>query len=197
MASEPPSSSLTELLQRYSAGDRAIADALFREIWPALHQLAVRQLSHERYLAPVSPTELINELWLRNLNRGGWSVNNREHFYAIVAISMRRVLIDLARHRLAATRGLGEIPASLEHTERLAAPAHLEEIVQIGRLMEALEKKDRLNALIADMHYFAGYTFEEISQTTGLNIRQIGYRWKKTELWLKKQIEPKKRTEAV
>ena len=174
MASEPPSSSLTELLQRYSAGDRAIADALFREIWPALHQLAVRQLSHERYLAPVSPTELINELWLRNLNRGGWSVNNREHFYAIVAISMRRVLIDLARHRL-------------------AAPAHLEEIVQIGRLMEALEKKDRLNALIADMHYFAGYTFEEISQTTGLNIRQIAYRWKKTELWLKKQIEPKKR----
>jgi hypothetical protein len=66
MAAEDFSRSLTELLQRYAAGDRTMADALFRELWPTLHQLAVRQLSRERFVAPVSPTELINELWLRN-----------------------------------------------------------------------------------------------------------------------------------
>lgn len=190
MASEDFSSCLTEHLQRYASGDRAMADALFREIWPTLHQLAVRQLSRERYVAPVSPTELINELWLRNLNRGGWNISNRQHFYAIVSIAMRHVLVDLARQRLAATRGSGQIPASLEEDEaaKLASPDRLEEIVHIGRLMESLEKKNRMVALIADMHYFAGYTFDEIAQATGLDVRQVGYRWKKAESWLKRQL---------
>jgi len=190
MTSELPGNSVTELLQRYSSGDRAISDALFREIWPVLHQLAVRQLAKERSVAPVSPTELISELWLRNLNRGGWNVNSREHFYAIVAMAMRRVLIDLARQRLAASRGFGYAPASLDDGQEanISSPLHLEEIIQIGQLMEILEKKDPLAALIADMHYFADYTLEEIAKTTGLSVRQVAYRWKKTEKWLKKQL---------
>ena len=185
-----PSSSLTELLQRYSSGDRAIGDSLFREIWPALHQLAVRQLSREHHIAPVSPTELINELWLRNLNRGGWSITNREHFYAIVAIAMRRILVDLARQRLAAARGSGQIPASLHEGEgaNVSSTESLEQIVNMGQLMERLEENNRLGALIADMHYFAGYTLQEIAETTGLNVRQVSYRWKKAEGWLKKHL---------
>jgi DNA-directed RNA polymerase specialized sigma24 family protein len=123
------------------------------------------------------------------LSRGGWSIANREHFYAIVSISMRHVLIDLARQRLAAVRGSGQVTGSLEdQAVEIAAPERLEEIVQIGRLMEGLERKDRLMALIADMHYFAGYTFEEIGELTGLEVHQVGYRWKKAESWLKKQL---------
>ncbi len=64
----------------------------------------------------------------------------------------------------------------------------LEEIVGIGILMERLEKKDRLGALIFDMYYFAGYTFEEISETTGLTVRQVSYRWAKTERWIKTRL---------
>jgi RNA polymerase sigma factor (TIGR02999 family) len=192
MTAELPANSVTELLQRYSSGDRAISDALFREIWPVLHQLAVRQLAKERSVAPVSPTELISELWLRNLHRGGWNVNSREHFYAIVAMAMRRVLIDLARQRLAASRGSGYAPSGLEDGQEanIPSPVRLEEIIQIGQLMEILEKKDPPAALIADMHYFADYTLEEIAKTTGLSVRQVSYRWKKTEKWLKRQLGP-------
>ncbi len=105
MPKDPAGNSLTELLRRYGSGERDMADGLFHEIWPTLHQLALRQLSRERFAAPVSPTELINELWLRNLNRGGWTITSREHFYAIVSVAIRRVLVDLARHRLSASSG--------------------------------------------------------------------------------------------
>ena len=154
-----------------------MADALFREIWPTLHQLAVRQLSRERYVAPVSPTELINELWLRNLHRGGWKIASREHFYAIVAVAMRRVLIDLARQRLALARGSGQIPASVEdgYAANVSSEHDFEQIVDIGILMDQLQEKDPLRALIADMYLFRGYTFEEIAQTTGLTVRQVSY----------------------
>lgn len=193
MAKDPAGSSLTELLQRYGSGERDMADGLFREIWPTLRQLALRQLNRERFAAPVSPTELINELWLRNLNRGGWNITSRDHFYAIVSVAIRRVLVDLARQRLAASRGFGEVPVPLDEDLASATPSNddLEEIVSIGILIERLEKKDRLGALIFDMYYFAGYTFEEIAETTGLTVRQVAYRWTKSERWIKTRLLPK------
>src|SRR5579862_5515492 len=106
--------SLTQQLQSYSGGDREIAETVLREVLPRLHQIAVRELRRERYVAPLSPTELINEVWLRNLRKGGWQVNSRDHFYAIAALAMRRVLIDLARNRLAQRRGEGDSTESLD-----------------------------------------------------------------------------------
>jgi hypothetical protein len=93
--------SLTEPLKRYSGGDVEVADARFREILPTLHQLAVRHLARERYAAPLSATALVNELWLRNLRHGGWTIRNRDHFYATVGVALRRVCVDLTRTRLA------------------------------------------------------------------------------------------------
>jgi hypothetical protein len=62
--------SLTEQLQRFSGGDRKIAEEILREVLPRLHQIAVGQLARERVVTPLSPTELINEVWLRSLHRG-------------------------------------------------------------------------------------------------------------------------------
>jgi hypothetical protein len=73
------SPSLTKQLQSYSGGDREIAETVLREVLPRLHQIAVRELRRERYVTPLSPTELINEVWLRNLRKGGWQINSREH----------------------------------------------------------------------------------------------------------------------
>ena len=61
--------SLTKQLQSFSGGDREIAEVILREVLPTLHQIAVRELRRERYIAPLSPTELINEVWLRSLRK--------------------------------------------------------------------------------------------------------------------------------
>jgi hypothetical protein len=81
--------SLTEQLQRFSGGDREIAQEVLTAVLPKLHQIAVRQLNREHYHAPITPTELINEVWIRNLHKGGWQIRDREHFYAIAARAMR------------------------------------------------------------------------------------------------------------
>lgn len=184
---EPPS--LTEQLQRFSRGDRETADAMLREILPTLHQIAVRELRRERQAAPVSPTELINELWLKNLRHGGWEIKNREHFYAITAIAMRHILVDFARKRLAQRRGKGEIPSALnDGCLRQAAGSNPEMVVHIGMLMEKLEEKDPVSARIVDMHYFAGFTLEEIGEIAGFTFRQVRHRWEKGRDWLKDRL---------
>jgi RNA polymerase sigma factor (TIGR02999 family) len=184
--------SLTHQLQSFSGGDREIAEAILREILPTLHQVAVRELRRERYVAPLSPTELINEVWLRSLRKGGWQINSREHFYAIAALAMRRVLVDFARQRLAQRRGDGEEVYASEDSlrvERAEAPSS-ESIIQIGMLMERLEKAIPDAARIVDMHYFAGFTLQEIADVTGLTFRQVRHLWEKGRDWLKDHLGP-------
>jgi RNA polymerase sigma factor (TIGR02999 family) len=183
-------SSLTKQLQSFSDGDREIAEGILREILPTLHQIAVRELRRERYVAPLSPTELINEVWLRSLRKGGWQINSREHFYAIAALAMRRVLVDFARQRLAHRRGDGEQPHSIDesHSFVSAETSDAESIVQIGILMERLEQAIPEAARIVDMHYFAGFTLQEIADLTGLTFRQVRHLWEKGRDWLKDRI---------
>jgi RNA polymerase sigma factor (TIGR02999 family) len=163
---------------------------LLREVLPKLHQIAIRELRRERYVAPLSPTELINEVWLRSLRKGGWHINSRQHFYAIAALAMRRVLVDFARNRLAQRRGDGETPDSLEGNASLKATdsSDPESIVRIGLLMDQLEQANREAARVVDMHYFAGFTLEEIAKITGLTFRQVRHLWEKGRDWLKDRL---------
>jgi hypothetical protein len=55
--------SLTQRLQLFLQGDRAAVDVLLREVLPKLHEIALREVNRERYIAPVSATELISEVW--------------------------------------------------------------------------------------------------------------------------------------
>ncbi|HKT46303.1 MAG TPA: ECF-type sigma factor [Candidatus Acidoferrales bacterium] len=186
----PETPSLTEQLQLYSGGDQQIAEKVLRAVLPKLHEIAVRELRRERFVAPVSPTELINEVWLRSLRKGGWSVNDREHFFAIAALAMRRVLIDLARNRIAQRRGSGEPalpcePALVSSTTQGGNP---ETIVQIGILMERLDLADPAAARVVNLHYFAGFTLREIAEITGLSFRQVRHRWEKGRIWLMQRL---------
>ena len=61
-------SSLTEQLQVFLQGNRTEAEDLLRQILPKLHEIAVREVNKERY-APISATELIQEIWLRNISK--------------------------------------------------------------------------------------------------------------------------------
>jgi RNA polymerase sigma factor (TIGR02999 family) len=183
--------SLTERLNLFMQGNQSVVDALLREVLPKLHEIAVRELKRERYMAPLSKTELIHEVWLTNLSKGGWQIHDQGHFYALASLAMRRVLIDLARKRLAARRGAGETALPLDESAALLGTSmhDAEQIVEIGLLMERLEAKDPDAARMVDMHYFSGFTLEEIAGETGLTVRQVRSRWEKGMKWLKRMLQ--------
>lgn len=184
---------LTQQLRAFSAGDRNVAEAILREVFPKLRQIAARHLQKERAPAPVSPTELINEVWLRHLHKGGWRVENRQHFYAIAACAMRRVLVELARNRLARKRG-GHYETLALDGPSAAEPADAQsaaQIVEIGLLMDKLALAHPESARIVDLHYFAGFSFEEIVPITGLTPRQIRHLWVKGRDWLRDRMTPR------
>ena len=61
----------------------------------------------------LQPTALVNEAYLR-LMRGPDVINDRQHFLALAAQAMRRVLVDHARQKRAGKRGGGLERVTLE-----------------------------------------------------------------------------------
>lgn len=179
----------TRQFQVFFQGDQADADMLLREVLPGLHRMAVRELKREHSVAPVSPTELIQEIWLRNLSKVSWEIRDRRHFYAIAGLAMRRVLVDLARKRLAQRRG-GEEPLPLYEADldRHTTSDGWRK-VEIGILMDRLEDQDAEAARVVDMHYFGGFTLKEIAQNTRLSFHQVRSRWERGLRWLRIGLE--------
>jgi RNA polymerase sigma factor (TIGR02999 family) len=186
--------SLTERLQLFMRGDAAAANDLLREVMPKLREIALRQLRLERCVAPLTKTELINELWLSSLSKGGWQIRDQGHFYALASLAMRRVLIGLARKRLADRRGGGSATLSLDDLGPLLGASiwETERIVEIGILMDRLEVEDPVGARMVDMHYFSGFTLEEIAGETGLTLKQVRSRWQRGIRWLKRRLHSKR-----
>jgi RNA polymerase sigma factor (TIGR02999 family) len=180
--------SLTERLRAFSAGDRHSAEAALREVYPRLRQIAAQRLRKEPVQTPLTPTELINEVWLRHLRKGGWQIDSREDFYAVVSCAMRHVLVDLARGRLAQKRGGIDGSRPLENYAEPADAACAEQIIEISLLMEKLGESQPKLLPIVDMHYFAGFSFEEIAELTGLTERQVRHLWSKARDWLRDRI---------
>jgi RNA polymerase sigma factor (TIGR02999 family) len=189
MAAAAKTVSLTEQLRAFSTGDREAANAALSVIWPRLRQIAARRLGKERFTAPVTPTELIHETWLRHWRRGGWNIRNREHFFCIAGDAMRCVLVDFARNRLALKRGGFDVPASLsacvtEPTDTSRA----QQLVDIGLLVEKLGHYDQQCLRVVDLHYFLGLTFREIAKILNLHPRQVRQLWLKGRDWLREQL---------
>ena len=102
--STPLSQQITRWLGGWRQGDDAARDRLFAVVQPQLQQIAARFLHHERADHTLEPNALVNELCLRMLGAQPIAFTDRVHFFAVAAQTMRRILIDHARARVADKR---------------------------------------------------------------------------------------------
>ena len=92
--------------------DEAVSP-MVEELYVELRRLANSYLRRERAKS-VQATELVHEAYLRLLKDKHPQWQDRTHFLAIAAISMRRLLVERARARSAAKRGGPQVQITLE-----------------------------------------------------------------------------------
>ena len=179
----------TERLSSFSHGNRSASETVLSRVLPKLRQIASRALRGENRAVSVSPSDLVQELWLRNLGKSDWQCENERHLYFIAARAMRQILVDMGRRR-SAQRRHGGVRISLDSLGPGAEPrvASAEDVVKVMNLIGLLEKTDPATARIVDMHYVTGFTLEEIAKNTGLTLRQVRHRWEKGQAWLKRRF---------
>ena len=106
-------SEITRLLQNWNQGDAGSRDRLMRLVYDRLHRLADQHFSGERSGHTLQPTALVHEAFL-NLEKVDVEWRDRDHFYALVAQMMRRLLVDHARSRARLKRGGDQLKVDLE-----------------------------------------------------------------------------------
>jgi len=147
--------------------------------------MARRLLAGERLAGDWQPTDLVHELYLRLLD---WRVirwQNRGHFFSTTARMMRRVLVDMARSRRAAKRGLGEEPVALD-SEIVVAPAV--DVIAVDEALEALSRVDPRPSQVVELRFFGGFTVEETAETLGVSARTVINDWNTARAWLYREL---------
>ncbi len=97
-----PAPNITQLLSSIGKGDSAAASQLIDIVYTELHQLASRYIRRERVDHTLQTTGLVHEAYLRLFGTDNPpTLNNREHFFAVAATQMRRILVDHARQNCA------------------------------------------------------------------------------------------------
>ena len=121
------------------AEDRQSLDSLLPLVYQELRRLAAGYLRREKPGQTLQPTALVNEAYLRLARDRPERWQNRAHFCAIAAHSMRQILIERARARGAQKRGGVRARVTLDD----ALLASGDRSIDLIALDEALERGDR------------------------------------------------------
>src|SRR5262245_43224354 len=152
---------ITLLLRAAQSGDRAAEDKLFARVYDELHRIARRVLARERE-AMADSGSVVHEAYMR-LAGGKLPGQDRDHFFAIAARTMRRLLVDRARARQTVKRGRGEVTIPLEGVEFAAPAADPIDVLEVDHALRWLAKIDEKLVRVAELRVFAGLCVEEVA----------------------------------
>jgi RNA polymerase sigma factor (TIGR02999 family) len=174
---------ITILLQRLRSGDRNAESELMPIVYQHLHAIAEKQFRSERKGHTLQPTALLSELYLRMIRDPSVEWQNRAHFYAIAAETIRRILVDHARVVNANKR---PNPAQRIQVDDVIiySDDRAYEVLMIDEALEKLRDWDARQARVVELRFFAGLSVEETAAVLGVSERTVKSDWKMARAWL-------------
>lgn len=185
-AGSPEPSEVTLLLQRLSDGDHSVANDLARIVYDELHRIADRAMRSERIDHTLQPTLLVNDAFLRLVGQQGTHWQNRSHFYALAAQSIRRILIDHARSRQRQKRDFG-LRVTLDQSIAETGPDV--DVLAIDAALDRLEAVAPRQARIVELRYYGGLEIEETAQALGISPATVKRDWTFARAFMLRELQ--------
>ncbi len=180
-------SQVTALLTRNDLSDKERQNQLLSLIYMELRTMAQRKMSGERNNHTLSATALVHEAYLRLVNQTDLNWNSKRHFFAAVAESMRRILIESARAKASLKRG-----NNAHHTNNLNVSADDSlgfEMLALDRALTQLESKDTTMSNVVKLRFFSGLNVEQTALALDLSPRTVNRQWTAARAWLISQMQ--------
>lgn len=178
-----PQRDVTELLLAWSDGDESAREQLMPLVFDELHGIAQRYMVRESSDHTLQPTALVNELYLRLVDRRRVRWRNRAQFFGFAADMMRKILVDHARGRLTAKRGKGAPKIQLD--DGLVGEDKQDwELVALDEALQVLNDVDPRQARVVVLRFFAGLTSEEIGEVLKISATTVKREWRLARMWL-------------
>ncbi|HXG86775.1 MAG TPA: ECF-type sigma factor [Vicinamibacterales bacterium] len=179
-----------QLLARAATGDDTAVSKLMPLVYDELRRLAASYLRREKPGQTLQATALVNEAYIRLIGEKAHNWQNRTHFLAIAALSMRQILVQRARARNAAKRG-GDPERIIIDQQLLpaAAPSHDEiDLVALDAALDRLAAINERHAKVVELRYFGGLGVEETAEALSISPATVKRDWTLARAWLKREL---------
>jgi RNA polymerase sigma factor (TIGR02999 family) len=186
--SRPSTQEVTGLLRAWGSGDRQALDQLTSIVYGDLRRLAHRYMAGERTGHTLQTTALINEVYVRLVDIGGVSWQDRGHFFALCARLMRRILTDLARARYTHKRGSGALVLDLDEALVVGATPR-RELVALSDALDRLAKLDPRKAHVVELRFYGGLSVEESAGVLEVSPETVMRDWRLAKAWLWRELK--------
>ncbi len=180
---------ITQMLREWSDGKPEALDNLLPLVYTELHRQAARYLRKERPGHTLQTTALINEAYLKLIDRRDVRWESRTHFFAVAAQAMRRILVDHARTKHREKRGGDYIKLSLDEAAALvAAKENGVDLIALDEALSKLAKFDAQQARVVELRYFSGLSLEETAEALHISRATVARDWESSRAWLYREL---------
>ncbi|MEP7340129.1 MAG: sigma-70 family RNA polymerase sigma factor [Acidobacteriota bacterium] len=178
---------ITQLLLKWSDGDRSALDQLLPLVYNELRRLARSYLRRQAQQSVLQPTVLVHEAYLKLINQQHVSWQNRAQFFGLAAKIMRDLLVDHARRTQAAKRGGGDYSVSLTEADRVGQQKDFD-LIALDEALDRLTKLEPRHSRVVEMKFFAGLTIEEIAEALKVSHATVERDWSLARAWLHREM---------
>jgi RNA polymerase sigma factor (TIGR02999 family) len=170
-------------------------------VYDELRRIAARYVGRERPGHTLQATGLVHEAFVRLAAERTREFQNRTHFLAIAALSMRQILVQRARAKRAAKRDAGGHQVTLDDVSASPAAVRPEfaradpdrpgdvDVLALDQALTRLADFDPEQARIVELRYFGGLTVEETAEAVGVSPATVKRQWAMARAWLKQSLE--------
>lgn len=182
------SQQITALLHEWKDGKKEAFDQLFPFVYEELHRRASVYLKNERIGHTLQTTALVNEAYMKLVDKNELKYEDRNHFFAVAANAMRRILVDYARTRKREKRGGKDENLPLDEARFVTSNEKSVDLVALDEALNELAKFDERQARVVELKYFGGMTNNETAEVLGISNVTVRRDWDLAKAWLHQQI---------
>lgn len=179
---------VTRLLHQIRDGDQDAVNHLMPLLYGELRALAQRHMSRERSSHTLQATAVVNEAYMRLIGTD-IDFQDRAHFFAVAARTMRRILVDHAKGKNRHKRGSGQAALSLEEALVMDPGSH-GGISDLDEALQRLSEQDKRKHDVVELHFFGGLTYDEISAALSISPATVHRELRMAKAWLYRELGP-------
>jgi RNA polymerase sigma factor (TIGR02999 family) len=178
---------ITQLLVAAKGGGADAIGRVVTLVYEELERIAHRQLAREHAGHTLDTGALVHEAYLKldRLEHIEW--RSREHFLAMAARLMRRILIDYAEARRAGKRGGAAVRITLD-AATIAVEERGDDLLALDEALRRLERLDARQSRIVECRFFAGMSVEETAAALDLSPATVKRDWVAARAWLNREL---------